>query len=219
MSTNASSCCAPSSPSCCSDGSQPGSSIARAASRSAARTVHRLGLSRGACRARLSEGARRRGRPVCTSAAGGTQERQGPTPWVQRVRLSQTDLFDRLAARRYDLILSNPPYVRRRGDARTAARIPARTAVALAGAARDGLALVRRMLAQCRRPFAIRTACSGQIGHISRRPGRKPIRASSSSGSIPAPATNTCSCCAARIFHEDAQTGLLTLECLPSDAA
>jgi ribosomal protein L3 glutamine methyltransferase len=65
----------------------------------------------------------------------------------KRVRLVRSDLFKRLAARRYDLILSNPPYV----DAATMRALPREyrrePRLALAGG-RDGLELVRRMLAQ-----------------------------------------------------------------------
>ncbi len=65
----------------------------------------------------------------------------------KRVRLVRTDLFERLAARRYDLILSNPPYV----DAAAMRALPREyrrePRLALAGG-RDGLELLRRMLAQ-----------------------------------------------------------------------
>ena len=65
----------------------------------------------------------------------------------KRVRLVRTDLFERLAARRYDLILSNPPYV----DAVAMRALPREyrrePRLALAGG-RDGLELLRRMLAQ-----------------------------------------------------------------------
>ncbi len=66
---------------------------------------------------------------------------------AKRVRLVRTDLFDRLTACRYDLILSNPPYV----DAAAMRALPREyrrePRLALAGG-RDGLVLVRRMLAQ-----------------------------------------------------------------------
>lgn len=65
----------------------------------------------------------------------------------KRIRLVRSDLFARLAVRRYDLILSNPPYVNvaaMRALPREYRREPRR---ALAGG-RDGLALVRRLLAQ-----------------------------------------------------------------------
>lgn len=67
----------------------------------------------------------------------------------RRVRLVQSDLFQAMPARRYDLILTNPPYV----DARTMQRLPReyrhepRNALA---AGHDGLDLVRRILMQAR---------------------------------------------------------------------
>jgi len=65
----------------------------------------------------------------------------------KRIRLVKSDLFDHLAARRYDLILCNPPYV----DAAAMRALPREyrrePRLALAGG-RDGLDLVRRLLAQ-----------------------------------------------------------------------
>jgi ribosomal protein L3 glutamine methyltransferase len=63
-----------------------------------------------------------------------------------RVRLLQSDLFAAVAGQRYDLILSNPPYV----DARDLAAMPAeyRHEPGLAlGSGEDGLDLTRRLLA------------------------------------------------------------------------
>lgn len=64
-----------------------------------------------------------------------------------RVRLVRSDLFARLGARRYDLIVGNPPYV----DARAMRALPREyryePRLALAGGS-DGLALVRRIIAQ-----------------------------------------------------------------------
>lgn len=64
-----------------------------------------------------------------------------------RVKAIQSDLFERLEGRRYDVIISNPPYV----DAQTMASLPAEyehePAVGLAGGG-DGLALVGRILDQ-----------------------------------------------------------------------
>jgi ribosomal protein L3 glutamine methyltransferase len=63
------------------------------------------------------------------------------------VRLVRSDLFARLGARRYDLIVGNPPYV----DARAMRALPREyryePRLALAGGS-DGLALVRRIIAQ-----------------------------------------------------------------------
>nr|WP_246389909.1 50S ribosomal protein L3 N(5)-glutamine methyltransferase [Halomonas cerina] len=66
-----------------------------------------------------------------------------------RARAVASDLFDGLGGRRYDLIVSNPPYV----DARDLATMPAefRHEPALAlGAGRDGLDIVRRILREAR---------------------------------------------------------------------
>jgi len=65
----------------------------------------------------------------------------------KRIRLVQSDLFDRLAARRYDLILSNPPYVNAAAMRALPREYRCEPRIALSGG-RDGLALVRRMLAQ-----------------------------------------------------------------------
>lgn len=82
----------------------------------------------------------------------------------KRVRLVQTDLFERLAARRYDLILSNPPYV----DAATMRALPneyrREPRLALAGG-RDGLALVRRILAQAAAHLNPKGLLVVEIGH------------------------------------------------------
>jgi ribosomal protein L3 glutamine methyltransferase len=65
---------------------------------------------------------------------------------AHRIRLLEGDLFAPVAGERYDLILSNPPYV----DARSMASLPPEyryePEIALAGGA-DGLDIVRRILA------------------------------------------------------------------------
>ncbi|GHB29717.1 50S ribosomal protein L3 N(5)-glutamine methyltransferase [Salinicola rhizosphaerae] len=67
----------------------------------------------------------------------------------QRVRAVVSDLFEGVAGQRYDLIVSNPPYV----DSRDLAAMPAeyRHEPDLAlGAGRDGLDIVRRILREAR---------------------------------------------------------------------
>ncbi|MDN6180477.1 MAG: 50S ribosomal protein L3 N(5)-glutamine methyltransferase [Halomonas subglaciescola] len=67
----------------------------------------------------------------------------------ERVRAVASDVFDGLAGQRFDLIVSNPPYV----DARDLATMPAefRHEPTLAlGAGNDGLDIVRRMLREAR---------------------------------------------------------------------
>ncbi len=64
-----------------------------------------------------------------------------------RVRLVRSDLFTRLGARRYDLIVSNPPYVGARAMRTLPREYRYEPRLALAGGS-DGLALVRRIIAQ-----------------------------------------------------------------------
>jgi ribosomal protein L3 glutamine methyltransferase len=65
----------------------------------------------------------------------------------KRVRLVQSDLFERLTRRHYDLILSNPPYVNAAAMRALPREYRREPRLALAGG-RDGLALVHRMLNQ-----------------------------------------------------------------------
>ena len=65
----------------------------------------------------------------------------------KRVRLVRSDLYAGLRARRYDLIVSNPPYVRDAAMRRLPAEYRREPALALAGGA-DGLDLVKRVVAQ-----------------------------------------------------------------------
>ena len=81
-----------------------------------------------------------------------------------RIRLVKSDLFDRLDGRKYDLILSNPPYV----DAEAMRALPREyrhePRAALAGG-RDGLALVRRILAQAAAHLNPHGTLVVEIGH------------------------------------------------------
>lgn len=67
----------------------------------------------------------------------------------RRVRLLRSDLFDSLLGERYDLIVTNPPYV----DARAMRELPREydyEPSAALSAGRDGLEFMRRILAQVR---------------------------------------------------------------------
>jgi len=82
----------------------------------------------------------------------------------KRIRLVQTDLFDRLTARRYDLILSNPPYVNAAAMRALPREYRREPKLALAGG-RDGLALVRPMLAQAATHLHPKGLLVVEIGH------------------------------------------------------
>jgi ribosomal protein L3 glutamine methyltransferase len=65
----------------------------------------------------------------------------------KRVRLIESDLFGRLDSRRYDLILSNPPYVNAAAMRELPREYRREPRMALAGG-RDGLRLVRKILSR-----------------------------------------------------------------------
>ncbi|PMR73878.1 50S ribosomal protein L3 N(5)-glutamine methyltransferase [Billgrantia endophytica] len=84
-----------------------------------------------------------------------------------RVRAVLSDVFDGLAGQRYDLIVSNPPYV----DARDLATMPAefRHEPALAlGAGSDGLDIVRRILRGARAHLADDGVLIVEVGNSDR---------------------------------------------------
>jgi len=81
-----------------------------------------------------------------------------------RVRLVLTDLFDRLAGRRYDLILSNPPYVGAAAMRALPREYRREPRLALAGG-RDGLALLRRILTQAAAHLNPEGLLIVEIGH------------------------------------------------------
>ena len=81
-----------------------------------------------------------------------------------RVRLVRSDLFKNLPGRRYDLIVSNPPYVNAAAMARLPGEYRAEPSMALAGGD-DGLILVRRILAQAGRQLAPGGILVCEIGH------------------------------------------------------
>ena len=67
----------------------------------------------------------------------------------KRIELVRSDLFDALGRRKYDLIVSNPPYVTARAMAKLPKEYRQEPALALAAGA-DGLDLVRRILAEAK---------------------------------------------------------------------
>jgi ribosomal protein L3 glutamine methyltransferase len=85
----------------------------------------------------------------------------------QRVRLIHSDLFDALKGERYDLIVTNPPYV----DARTLRKLPPeydyepRAALA---AGNDGLECIRRILAAAREHLNPRGLLVCEVGDARR---------------------------------------------------
>src|SRR5690606_23736428 len=82
----------------------------------------------------------------------------------RRVRAVHSDVFDGLQGQRYDLIVSNPPYV----DARDLANMPAefRHEPGLAlGAGDDGLDIVRRILREAREHLTDRGVLIVEVGN------------------------------------------------------
>ena len=88
-----------------------------------------------------------------------------------RVTLHQGDLFAPLKGRRYDLIISNPPYVDGHGMAGLPPEFRHEPRLALA-AGDDGLDLVRRILAEAPRHLAADGALLCEVGR-----GRGPLEA------------------------------------------
>ncbi len=88
-----------------------------------------------------------------------------------RIALHRGDLFQPLGTSRYDLILSNPPYVDTRGMAKLPPEFRHEPRLALA-AGDDGLDLVRRILAEAPRHLTPKGGLLCEIGR-----GRKPLEA------------------------------------------
>ena len=80
-----------------------------------------------------------------------------------RVRLHQGDLFKPLGGKRYDLIISNPPYVDAQGMAELPRECRAEPKLAFDGGA-DGLAIVRRILDQAGQHLAPQGGLLCEIG-------------------------------------------------------
>jgi ribosomal protein L3 glutamine methyltransferase len=81
-----------------------------------------------------------------------------------RVRLVESDLFSALARHRYDLIVSNPPYVKAASMRTLPEEYRKEPRLALASGA-DGLDHARAILAQARRHLTARGLLVMEIGH------------------------------------------------------
>lgn len=83
---------------------------------------------------------------------------------ASRIRLLRSNLFDAIPARRYDLIVSNPPYVNASSMANLPEEYQSEPRMALAGG-EDGLMLVRRLIEESRRHLNPRGTLICEIGH------------------------------------------------------
>ena len=82
----------------------------------------------------------------------------------QRIRLVRSDLFAALGGRRYDLIVSNPPYVKAASMRALPPEYRREPAMALAGGA-DGLNYVRRIITEAGAHLTKRGLLVCEIGH------------------------------------------------------
>lgn len=83
-----------------------------------------------------------------------------------RIELRQSDLFQNMPKRRYDLIICNPPYVNDISMAALPAEYRHEPSMALAGGA-DGMLIVRRLLAQLPQRLSKGAGLLLEIGHES----------------------------------------------------
>jgi len=83
---------------------------------------------------------------------------------ADRIKLHCGDLFDPLPKRRYDLIISNPPYVAPASMKKLPPEYRREPAMALAGGGGDGLGIVARILAQAPAFLGERGALLCEVG-------------------------------------------------------
>ncbi len=82
----------------------------------------------------------------------------------KRIRLAESDLFEGLSGRRYDLILSNPPYVTAEAMRMLPLEYRHEPSLALA-AGEDGLDIVRRILDQAHAHLEPHGLLAVEVGH------------------------------------------------------
>ena len=83
---------------------------------------------------------------------------------IDRITLHQSDLYDALPPKQYDLIVTNPPYVNSTSMAQLPAEYRAEPQMALAGGD-DGMDLVRRIVAGAKQRLAPRGVLVVEIGN------------------------------------------------------
>lgn len=105
---------------------------------------------------------------LSTAALAVAQRNVAQHRLVRRIRLRHSDLFARLAGRRYDLIVSNPPYVTSATMRRLPPEYRQEPAIALAGG-EDGFELVDAILRDAAQHLAPRGMLVVEIGHHRRR--------------------------------------------------
>ena len=90
----------------------------------------------------------------------------------RRVRVLAADVYDGLGAERYDIVVSNPPYVSAAEMRRLSREHRAEPVTSLL-AARDGLAVVERIVAGARRHLAPRGILVVEVGNAAPRVRRR----------------------------------------------
>ena len=83
----------------------------------------------------------------------------------KRVHLIQSDLYDNVPAKKYDLIVSNPPYVNSTSMASLPAEYRHEPQMALAGG-KDGMDLVRRIVKEAKHRLTAKGMLIVEIGNV-----------------------------------------------------
>jgi ribosomal protein L3 glutamine methyltransferase len=100
---------------------------------------------------------------LSTDAAAVARRNIDDSGFAERIELLQGDLFAPVKGRRYDLIITNPPYVDAEGMANLPPEYAQEPAMAL-GAGEDGLDIVKRILREARQHLTDEGAMICEIG-------------------------------------------------------